>query len=441
MEFDTSPDTPVNLVPCSVCGRTFNSDTLERHQKICQKLKTKKRKVFDSSKMRIKGTEVPAAQVKKQSKEVKKKTKSNWREKHEELIQAIRAARKPDKEEENESLDSSKPNKVPAGYVECPSCGRYFNERAADRHIPWCQEQKARIPKSPASIDAKERLKARTKYKAPSPGQKSGGPPASRKQPVEETIKEGPLTSPPAVMGKEMNVKHKEKHQSNKKTEKDQKKGTNKKDNKPPQVMKFKEKFPNRATTKYAQNAEKEDGYDPYQQAALQLQDLHKTNTVANKGPRTVPGKRTGGLDMSGYWATNRLVSNPEADLALIQMRLANLGNSIRLPNGFPTDFNTSWTKQVPHGGEITGLPMVSSSEVTSPSSVGPASDGETRVSTSSGSDSSLTGFTRTQNSELSVTTRFCHQCGTRYPVSSAKYCCECGARRLGLGVPFLSSA
>ncbi|KAH8022115.1 hypothetical protein HPB51_021997 [Rhipicephalus microplus] len=49
------------------------------------------------------------------------------------------------------------------GYVECPSCNRNFSDRAADRHIAWCQERKSRIPKSPASAEAVERLKARTK--------------------------------------------------------------------------------------------------------------------------------------------------------------------------------------------------------------------------------------------------------------------------------------
>lgn len=26
---------------------------------------------------------------------------------------------------------------------------------------------------------------------------------------------------------------------------------------------------------------------------------------------------------------------------------------------------------------------------------------------------------------------KFCHQCGSHYPVASAKFCCECGTRRL----------
>lgn len=35
-------------------------------------------------------------------------------------------------------------------------------------------------------------------------------------------------------------------------------------------------------------------------------------------------------------------------------------------------------------------------------------------------------------NSALSqVKPKFCHECGTKYPVQNAKFCCECGVRRL----------
>jgi len=26
---------------------------------------------------------------------------------------------------------------------------------------------------------------------------------------------------------------------------------------------------------------------------------------------------------------------------------------------------------------------------------------------------------------------KFCHECGTKYPVENAKFCCECGMKRL----------
>ena len=45
------------LVSCSICGRNFASDRIEKHESVCAKTKTKKRKVFDITKMRVKGTE------------------------------------------------------------------------------------------------------------------------------------------------------------------------------------------------------------------------------------------------------------------------------------------------------------------------------------------------------------------------------------------------
>ena len=47
----------VQLQPCSICGRKFAVDRLERHAKVCKKSSQKKRKVFDPVKMRTEGTE------------------------------------------------------------------------------------------------------------------------------------------------------------------------------------------------------------------------------------------------------------------------------------------------------------------------------------------------------------------------------------------------
>lgn len=54
----------------------------------------------------------------------------------------------------------------------CPYCERNFGLKAYDRHVEWCREKSkiAQIPQTttPAVSVAKERLQARTKYKAPS---------------------------------------------------------------------------------------------------------------------------------------------------------------------------------------------------------------------------------------------------------------------------------
>jgi len=66
-------------------------------------------------------------------------------------------------EKVEEQVDGDKP-RVPVGYIECSFCGRNFSDKAADRHISWCKEQKARIPRSANNNNkAMERMKARTK--------------------------------------------------------------------------------------------------------------------------------------------------------------------------------------------------------------------------------------------------------------------------------------
>lgn len=50
----------IQLYPCSTCGRNFNPDTLRRHQPICRKSSTKQpRKVFDTGKQRAADSDVP----------------------------------------------------------------------------------------------------------------------------------------------------------------------------------------------------------------------------------------------------------------------------------------------------------------------------------------------------------------------------------------------
>ncbi|GBN54968.1 Zinc finger C2HC domain-containing protein 1A, partial [Araneus ventricosus] len=179
MEYPDPPqDGPIELMPCGICGRTFRPDALERHIKVCEKNAAKKRKVFDSSKQRApEDAPKPPPAVTQQPKKnkpnakakatEKPKPKTNWREKHEELIETIRKAREVDVEKPSTEAAEVK-KKVPSDYVQCPACERHFNQRAAERHIPWCQKKKSETPKSPAAVEeAKEKLIARVKYRPP----------------------------------------------------------------------------------------------------------------------------------------------------------------------------------------------------------------------------------------------------------------------------------
>ena len=46
-----------DLVGCTICGRNFAEDRIEKHQEICMKSQNKKRKTFDMAKKRLQGTD------------------------------------------------------------------------------------------------------------------------------------------------------------------------------------------------------------------------------------------------------------------------------------------------------------------------------------------------------------------------------------------------
>lgn len=100
-----------------MCGRTFLPNPLKKHVKVCEKNATKRRKPFDSLKQRVSkaikqftllltdenyqvaGTDLAdfhqATYLKKREEPVveKKPKPSKWKEKHLELVTAIRAAK------------------------------------------------------------------------------------------------------------------------------------------------------------------------------------------------------------------------------------------------------------------------------------------------------------------------------------------------------------
>ncbi|XP_055942839.1 uncharacterized protein LOC129972652 isoform X1 [Argiope bruennichi] len=128
---------------CTVCGRNFNQDRIEKHRSICKKVSTKKVKVFDATKMRVKGTEAEQFVKKGLPKsDPKPAKKSDWRKKHNDFIEAIRQAKMVQQHLAKGGKVSDLPPPPPSDtsdYVPCPHCGRKFNEAAAERHIPKCK--------------------------------------------------------------------------------------------------------------------------------------------------------------------------------------------------------------------------------------------------------------------------------------------------------------
>ncbi|KFP28689.1 Zinc finger C2HC domain-containing protein 1B, partial [Colius striatus] len=136
------------LSPCTTCGRSFAQDALLRHEPICKKVFNKKRKPFNSLKQRLQGTEIPT--VKRQTlqkvlltlKLIEVWKKSNWRQHHEDIINAIQSAKQVTKAlKEGRPLPPPPPPSINPDYIQCPHCSRRFNEAAAGRHMKFCEEQ------------------------------------------------------------------------------------------------------------------------------------------------------------------------------------------------------------------------------------------------------------------------------------------------------------
>uniref|UniRef100_A0A8C6J4H2 C2HC/C3H-type domain-containing protein n=1 Tax=Melopsittacus undulatus TaxID=13146 RepID=A0A8C6J4H2_MELUD len=122
--------------PCALSGRCYPSSP-ELHDPICRKVFNKKRKPFSSMKQRLQGTEIMT--IRKQHPQKKQlEKKSNWRQHHEDFINAIRSAKEVTKAlKEGRPLPPPPPPSINPDYIQCPYCSRTFNEAAAERHIKF----------------------------------------------------------------------------------------------------------------------------------------------------------------------------------------------------------------------------------------------------------------------------------------------------------------
>ncbi|XP_057588165.1 zinc finger C2HC domain-containing protein 1C [Hippopotamus amphibius kiboko] len=139
------------LGECSHCGRKFLLLRLERHSNICCRMQGSKRKVFDSSRARAKGTELEQYLNWKGPVSVKAEPphKSNWRQKHESFIRTLRQAREVQEVIAKGGNPSDLPPILPTenpDYIQCPHCSRHFAPKVAERHIPKCKTIKNRPP-------------------------------------------------------------------------------------------------------------------------------------------------------------------------------------------------------------------------------------------------------------------------------------------------------
>ena len=141
-----------SLVSCSLCNRNFAADRIDKHMVVCQKTKSKTRKLFDSSKQRAEGSDAqPQTYRKSDAASSKPASKNNWRQTHDDFIRSIRNAKKVTKHMASGGKASDLPPPPPSlnpDYVHCQYCDRRFNPEVAERHIPKCATTTNR-PKPP----------------------------------------------------------------------------------------------------------------------------------------------------------------------------------------------------------------------------------------------------------------------------------------------------
>lgn len=131
------PQGDVERVACRYCGRKFASDRIDKHEGSCLQ-KTKKKRVFDSRKQRIGGTDAAKYINKMDEPEPQPPKKSlKYKIEHEKLIANLRRARGAEVGGPGGGMDEFE--EEADDRVSCPFCGRKFASEAAAKHIPVCE--------------------------------------------------------------------------------------------------------------------------------------------------------------------------------------------------------------------------------------------------------------------------------------------------------------
>ncbi|XP_060081043.1 zinc finger C2HC domain-containing protein 1A-like [Ylistrum balloti] len=365
--------------PCRSCGRQFVQESLAKHEPICMKQAAKKRKVFDSTKQRAEGTEVSYRQMKQAQKKEVRPPKTNWRAQHQDFINTVRSARQVTVAmERGDPLPPPPPPSINPDYVQCPHCGRRFNEKAAARHIGFCQEQQKRISTKPQpNANAKAKMDARNSYQPPklkskgvtpspstgysSPGAR-GSPAATRGAPAARASpSSGQGRTPVGTTGSGYGR----------------------------QPAPASRGRPSPSTNQYQ---------------AIDYSDSSPTGLEGSAvGVPTGRALRTG---------RNSAVYNDAK-------RGTRPGST-----GMPKSKSSS---SIRVAGAGSSSPAFGSHSPSMPSGF---TGGITRENESGYYSSSSENEVHSQYGSKQNVSRFCHECGTKYPISTAKFCCECGIKR-----------
>jgi len=168
------------LYQCPDCFRKFNREPYQKHVRVCAQVFLQKRKAFDSSQMRVqanpdlasflKGNNSTTNDSKKKGGKAMNSSKNNvnaikgnnlttistntsgtdnnnnnpykknWKDESNAFREAMKAAREVSKAiATGAPLPPPTPSAPDPSLVLCPHCTRRFSAKAADRHIPQCQ--------------------------------------------------------------------------------------------------------------------------------------------------------------------------------------------------------------------------------------------------------------------------------------------------------------
>lgn len=128
------PPPPSSMSKCRVCGRTFASDRIAKHQKACVKASKKPKKIKRFHKA-----------ISKREKQKMKKNKPvpKWKQQHKEFIKQMKYMKKLKEVEEaggDIRLMAPPPTTDNSHLIPCKYCDRKFRDAAHERHENICQK-------------------------------------------------------------------------------------------------------------------------------------------------------------------------------------------------------------------------------------------------------------------------------------------------------------
>jgi hypothetical protein len=312
--------------------------------------------------------------------------KNNWRQKHEEFVRSIRAARGVQAAmDRGEPLPPPPPPTINPDYVQCDFCGRRFNESAAARHIVFCKEQHERLPKKkPEQMTAAQKMAVRTQYQPPKI-KKAVGPSASSRIVMDDSY-DSPIQS------------------------------TNQQ----------------RAANSGYNPSRQRGAYNSSDRSTRNMLDYSQTD-----GPLSGQALRTG-RTVETYSEARKLSAKqraaipsrkyPSSDNLQTYTSPQYTGTGyVRTPSG-PTSYrSTGGTGSKPGSGRATSTVTRDESWNSYGATYGYGSPGTVpRGRGVAGRPANSGGGTGT----VASAGRFCYDCGAKFPVPTAKFCCECGLPR-----------